>query len=53
MPVLWKYDRELGIAYFCPHCKSFQCAGSGACTVCGGEIEWEKRTEYNGKVFWN
>lgn len=53
MPVLWKYDTELGIAYFCPHCKTFQCAGSGACTVCGGEIEWDKRIKYRGKVFWN
>lgn len=53
MPVLWRYDTELGIAYFCPHCKTFQCVGSGACTVCGGEIEWDKRIKYNGKVFWN
>ena len=23
--VLWKYDNELGIAYFCPNCKVFLC----------------------------
>jgi hypothetical protein len=23
--ILWKYDNELGIAYFCPNCKVFLC----------------------------
>lgn len=50
MPVLWKYDRELGIAYYCPYCKAFQCTGSGSCTVCGGEIDWEHSVKYSGKV---
>lgn len=52
MPVLWKYASELGIAYFCPHCKTFQCAGSGACTECGVAIDWKNQEEYKGKVKW-
>ncbi len=23
--ILWKFDSELGIAYFCPGCKKFLC----------------------------
>lgn len=52
MPILWKYDRELGIAYFCPHCYTFQCYGRGPCTKCGGEIDWNNRKQYEGKVRW-
>ena len=52
MPVLWKYDNELGYAYFCPHCKAFQCTGQGPCTVCGGDIDWSKEQKYDGKVRW-
>lgn len=40
------------IAYFCPHCKKFQCTGKGPCTECGGDIDWSKRQEYKGKVNW-
>ena len=52
MPVLWKEDNELGIAYFCPHCKVFQCTGKGPCTECGGKIDWKKKQKYLGKVKW-
>lgn len=52
MPVLWKEDSELGIAYFCPHCKLFQCRGKGPCTACGGNIDWSKKQRYDGKVRW-
>lgn len=48
---LWKYDRELGIAYFCPVCKTFVCMG-GKCE-CGTEIDMSlKKTKYEGRVFW-
>ena len=50
MPVLWKYDNDLGIAYFCPHCKVFQCTGKGPCTECGGYIDWSRTQRYDGKV---
>ena len=50
VPVLWKEDKELGIAYFCPHCKIFQCTGRGPCTECEGNIEWNKKQRYKGVV---
>lgn len=52
MPTLWKEDIELGIAYFCPHCKVFQCSGKGQCTKCSGEIDWNRKIQYLGKVKW-
>ena len=52
LPILWKEDKELGIAYFCPHCKQFQCTGKGTCTECGGNINWDKRIKYSGRVKW-
>lgn len=51
-PILWKYDKELGIAYFCPHCKVFQCSGQGPCDKCGGKINWDKEEKYEGRVKW-
>ena len=46
---LWKYDRELGIAYFCPDCKKFICV-SGTCE-CGAEIDLSlPALKYTGKV---
>lgn len=51
-PVLVKLDRILGHAFFCPHCKAFQCSGKGKCTKCGGEIDWENEQKYEGKVRW-
>ncbi|MBD5549492.1 MAG: hypothetical protein HDQ97_19290 [Lachnospiraceae bacterium] len=49
---LWKYDRELGIAYFCPDCKRFVCV-SGKCK-CGSEIDLSLPTKkYTGKVKWD
>lgn len=53
MPVLWKYDGELGIAYFCPHCKVFQCTGKGNCTKCKGKIDWKISRKYTGRTYWN
>ena len=52
LPVLCKEDRELGYAYFCPHCKKFQCTGEESCTQCGGRINWKKSTPYFGRVKW-
>ena len=52
LPVLYKEDRELGYAYFCPHCKKFQCTGKESCTQCGGRINWKKSTPYFGRVKW-
>jgi len=51
--ILWKYDRILGWAYFCPSCKLFLCSGEGPCKSCGQEIDWENQIEYKGKVKWN
>ena len=34
---LWKEDKELWIAFFCPDCKNFICV-SGKC-VCGTEVD--------------
>ncbi|MDF2609065.1 MAG: hypothetical protein K0R92_539 [Lachnospiraceae bacterium] len=48
---LWKYDGELGIAYFCPDCKRFVCS-DGKCD-CGTEIDLSlPKTKYCGKVKW-
>lgn len=52
--VLWKYDKELGIAYFCPVCKTFICIDK--CRNCGTEVNWSDtgnpKYEYKGKVKW-
>lgn len=46
---LWRYDKELGIAFFCPGCKRFMCF-SGKCE-CGSEIDISlPKTKYTGKV---
>ena len=46
---LKKYDRELGIAFFCPDCKKFVCV-SGKCE-CGSEIDLSlPAAAYQGKV---
>lgn len=46
---LWKHDKELGIAFFCPDCKKFVCV-SGKCK-CGAEIDLSlPATAYQGKV---
>lgn len=52
-PVLSKADKYLGWAYFCPHCKTFQCFGFGSCTKCHGEIDWANEVDYEGEVHWN
>ena len=49
--ILWKYDSELGIAYFCPECKKFLCSEVQVCE-CGQEISWENPKKYKGKVKW-
>jgi len=46
---LWKEDEELGIAFFCPDCKTFICA-SGNCD-CGTEVDLSlPKIKYEGKV---
>jgi len=50
--ILWKYDNELGIAYFCPECKKFLCGNEKKCE-CGQEINWNSSDKYKGKVRWN
>lgn len=49
--VLWKYDSELGWAYFCPNCKKFL-NGEKKCD-CGKEIDWSHSVQYKGKVKWS
>lgn len=51
--ILWKYDSELGIAYFCPNCKKFLCDSSKKKCECGQEINWVKKDEYKGPVKWS
>ena len=51
--VLWKYDNELGIAFFCPNCKTFVCSGAGPCHKCGQELDWNNKKEYKGPVKWD
>ena len=49
---LWKYDTDLGIAFFCPDCKRFICS-SGKCK-CGTEINLNKpKKKYSGKIRWH
>lgn len=51
--ILWKYDKILGVAYFCPKCKLFLCSGSEEkCHCCGQEIDWQHEDEYKGSVKW-
>lgn len=46
---LWKYDKELGFAFFCPDCKKFACK-SGKCE-CGTWIDLNlPKIAYSGKV---
>jgi hypothetical protein len=53
--LLWKYDKHLGIAFFCPNCKKFVCGNEKKCE-CGQELDWNKdcldNKEYKGKVEW-
>ena len=50
MAAVWKYDKELGIAYFCSHCKHFVCA-SGMCQ-CGAVIDLElPKKRFRGRVY--
>ena len=52
MPILWKYDSILGIAYFCPHCKTFICSGLEKCEHCGGDVDWKNTVKYEGRIKW-
>lgn len=46
---LWKYDKELGIAFLCSDCKKFICV-SGKCE-CGAKINLSMpKIKYTGKV---
>jgi hypothetical protein len=49
--VLWKYDSVLGIAFFCPTCKTFVCGGE-KCNKCGQKLNWNNKDKYSGKVNW-
>jgi rRNA maturation endonuclease Nob1 len=51
--ILWKYDSELGWAYFCPSCKRFLCMNEKKCGYCGQKINWKNKIKYKGKVIWN
>ncbi len=50
--ILWKFDSELDIAYFCPGCKKFLCDNEKKCE-CGQEINWDSSYEYKDKVRWS
>lgn len=51
-PILWTYDQELGIAYFCPHCNSFLCDSTKSVCTCGGEIDWKQKEYSNVDIQW-
>ncbi|MHC1681369.1 MAG: hypothetical protein AB6733_00150 [Clostridiaceae bacterium] len=51
--VLWKYDHELGIAFFCPACKVFICTGLGPCPKCKQELNWDVKDKYEGEIKWD
>ena len=50
--VLWKYDSILGIAFFCPKCKTFACGEK--CSKCGQDLNYKAvgQPEYKGKIKW-
>lgn len=51
--IFWKYDDELGIAYFCPNCKKFLCSNEAKCE-CGQEIDWSNKVHFEKcKIKWN
>jgi len=43
--ILWKYDNELGIAFYCPNCKKFICAGQ-KCEHCRQSLNWNKKDRF-------
>ena len=48
--VLWKYDKEDGIIYVCPRCKTY-CCGNKLCDNCNEELSYDgEKKEYKGKV---
>lgn len=48
---VWKYDNELGTAYFCSKCHRFVCS-NGLCD-CGADIDLNlPKEQYHGKVNW-
>lgn len=56
MPLLVKEDAELGYAFFCPRCKTWEHTGGlfgDRCRQCGQLLDYKaSRTEYHGKVRW-
>jgi hypothetical protein len=50
--VLWKHDKILGIAYFCPKCKTF--VAGEKCFKCGTELNYKtgNQPEYKGRIKW-
>ena len=50
LKALWKEDKELGIAYFCPKCKTFIC--TNYCYKCKQEVDTDNAEKYEGRVKW-
>lgn len=50
--ILWKYDKELGVAFACPQCKLFICGNEAVCK-CGQELDWNNKDEYRGRIKWD
>ncbi|WP_234121166.1 hypothetical protein [Clostridium hydrogenum] len=50
--IFWKYDDELGIAYFCPKCEKFLCSNETKCE-CGQEIDWRNKVHSEEKIKWS
>ena len=51
LKALWKEDKELGIAYFCPKCKTFIC--TDYCYKCKKKIDTDNAQKYEGRVKWS
>ena len=51
LKALWKYDKELGIAYFCPKCKRFICMNY--CYNCKEKVDTSNAEKYDGRVKWS
>ena len=51
LKALWKEDKELGIAYFCPKCKTFIC--TSYCYKCKQEVDTDNAEKSTDRIKWS
>ena len=51
LKALWKEDKELGIAYFCPKCKTFIC--TDYCYKCKEKIDTDNAEKSTDRIKWS